>query len=373
MKKLLFTLLFAGVIISCNTKSKTYKGYPVIKANTNSADIKFGNRLFKGIWKIDPNAPIDTINVPCIQPKDPFLFRTDIDSISFLVEGGKSYDFYVQLKDSGYAHTIIRGNAMHKENLNFKEEILNSDISIKYPKIETSSHLKNLAEKYPITNLIENKKSDIDKILNVLNWTNSRWEHNGNISPSKSDAITILDEAKEGKNFPCFAYAIVLKSQLENAGFKARTIYLKTKDVETRQNSPGHVATEVYSNELAKWIFVDGQFNLMPTKNNIPLNAVELQQAINNDYETLTMKSLAEVSKRDYVEFVYDYLYYFDVSLDQRYSEDTAKKTHKISNKSNLMLTPKGSKSPTKIDFWKITLDDYLYTNSLAEFYAKPI
>lgn len=373
MKKLLFTLAFAGLIVSCKTDSNKYNNLPVVKANSQLADIKFGNRWFKGVWKIDPKAPIDTINVPCIQPKDPFLFRTDIDSISFLVEGGKSYDFYVQLKDSGYAHTIITGKAMHKDVIQFNKEISNPNILIKYPIETTSTFLKDLAKKYPIDSTIEHKTSDVDKILEVLNWTNSRWKHNGNMSPSKSDAITILNEAQEGKKFPCFAYAVVLKAQLENAGFKARTIYLKTKDVEDRKSPPGHVATEVYSKKLAKWIFVDGQFNIMPMNNGTPLNAVELQNAINQDYNSLLMKSLGKVSKREYVEFVYDYLYYFDVSLDQRHKEDPLNEVYKVSDKSNLMLVPKGSKNPTKIEFWKMTLDDYLYTNSLADFYAKPI
>ncbi|CAM1345315.1 transglutaminase domain-containing protein [Tenacibaculum amylolyticum] len=373
MKKLLLALVGIICLLSCNTNTKTYKGFPVVKANDTLADIEFGNRLFKGVWKIDPKAPIDTIKVPCIQTKDPFFFRTDIDSISFLVEGGKSYDFYVKLKDSGYAHTIIQGEFTHLDTIAFTPKRSYPNMAIKYSNKETSSYLKTLAEKYPIVSTVEGKKSDIEKILSVLNWTNSRWKHNGNVSPSKSDAITILNEAKEGKGFPCFAYGIVLKSQLENAGFKARTIYLKSKDVEDRKSSPGHVATEVYSDELQKWIFLDGQFNVMPVLNTIPLNAVELQDAINKDYDGLVMSSLGEVSKREYVEFVYDYLYHFDVSLDQRHLDDTNEKNYTVLDKGNLMLVPKGSKNPTKIDFWKATLDDYLYTNSLEDFYAKPV
>lgn len=360
------------VLTSCVTETNTYNGFPVLQANSNLADIKLGGKLYKGVWKINPNVPCDTINVGCVGSKEPFLLKTDVDSIAVEVEGNKTYRFYIHLKDSGYAQAMVKGIPMPKDVIEFDEKVKDSSVVIKYPE-SSAQYLKDLSEKYPIDLAIEDKKSDIDKILSVLNWTNSRWSHNGNQSPSKSDAITILDEAKEGKSFPCFAYAIVLKSQLENAGFKARTIYLKTKDVETRKGSPGHVATEVYSDELGKWIFIDGQFNLMPVLKSIPLNAVELQKAINTNYEDLLMKSLGNVSKRDYVDFVYDYLYYFDTALDQRYIGDSDASKHTIANKSKLMLVPKGSENPTKIDFWNMVLDNYLYTNSLAEFYAKPI
>lgn len=370
MKKLFYGLLIIHSF-SCTTNTKTHKGLPVLKTNNNTIDVQFNNNWYKGAWKISSNNQKDSLRINCININEPVSFASEIDSISFSVKENKTYAFYAQLKDSVYAHMLIIGEAFPRETISFNNT--NPTIEIRYSKSKNVPFLKDLAKKYPINDIITNKTSDVDKILSVLNWTNNRWKHNGNVSPSKSDAITILDEAKEGKNFPCFAYAVVLKSQLENAGFKSRTIYLKTKDVETRKSSPGHVATEVYSEELKKWVFIDGQFNIMPVLNETPLNAVEFQDAITNNYETLTIKSLTEVSKRQYVEFVYDYLYHFDVSLDQRYLENTDLKEYKVSGKSNLMLVPTRSKNPTKIDFWKMTLDDYLYTNSFAEFYAKPM
>ncbi|WP_299715330.1 hypothetical protein [uncultured Tenacibaculum sp.] len=372
MKKLLFGLVIV-VATSCSKETKTYKGLPILKTNKNAVDVQFNNNWYKGAWGIKSNEQKDTLRVSCLNAKEPVAFASEIDSISFLVESNKTYEFYAQFQDSIYSHMLIIAEAYPKEKIAFETSKNTPNLQIQYTANNDVPFLKSLAEKYPIAEALANKTTDVDKILSVLNWTNNRWQHNGNVSPSKPDAITILDEAKEGKNFPCFAYAVVLKSQLENAGFKSRTIYLKTKDVETRKGSPGHVATEVYSPELKKWIFIDGQFNIMPVLNGNPLNAVEFQEAITNNYEALVMKSLAEVSKREYVDFVYDYLYHFDVSLDQRYLENTDLKKHEFSGKSSLMLVPSGSKNPTKIDFWNMTLDDYFYTNSLEDFYAKPV
>ncbi len=372
MKKLLFGLVVV-CSISCTKETKTYKGLPVLKTSKNKVDVKLNGNWYKGAWTLNPEKLKDTLYLKSIDQTEVLVaFASETDSLFYGVKENETYEFYAKLKDSMYAHMLILREAYAKETIAFGNTV-NSSLQIKYIKDKEVPYLKDLEKKYPIEPVIANKISDIDKILSVLNWTSCRWKHNGNVSPSKSDAITILNEAKEGKEFPCFAYGIVLKSQLENAGFKSRTIYLKAKDVETRKSSPGHVATEVYSEEFNKWIFVDGQFNIMPMLNGVPLNAVEMQDAITNSYNDLMFESLTEVSKREYAEFVYDYLYHFDISLDQRYLENTALKTHTFAGKSNLMLVPTGSKNPTKIARWNMTLDDYFYTNSLRDFYAKPI
>ncbi|OSY88662.1 hypothetical protein WH52_03010 [Tenacibaculum holothuriorum] len=369
MKKLLLLLIIS--VISCNN-SKEHNGFPVIKAKTPYTEFKVAENWYKGWWSVAPQVEHDTLKITCFAPSEKFVFKTDSDSIKFTITPGKSKDFYIHLNDSVFAHTIITGVSFNPETIQHTTN-RNDSINIRYQEGSSNDYLSELATKYPIKHLLKDESNDTDKILSILNWTNNRWSHNGNNSPSKSDAITILNEAKEGKQFPCFAYAIVLKAQLENAGYKARTLYLKTKDVETRKSSPGHVATEVFVPDLNKWIFIDGQFNIMPTLNNMPLNAVEFQDALSNNYDKLKLNSLDEVSKRLYTEFVYDYLYYLDTSLDHSVRIGTNNKRHTINNNYNIMLVPNGAKNPTKIDFWKMTLDGYLYTNSLADFYAKPI
>lgn len=370
MKKLLF-LIASIAIVSCKTE-KTHNGHPVIKAVTTATNFKVAENWYNGWWSVAPQVAHDTLKISCFSKVEPFVFKTDVDSISFNISPGKSYDFYVHLNDSVYAHTIITGIPFQKENVSYGKASKNDAISIRYEQDQKNSYLSELATKYPIQQVVANSTSDMDKMLQVLDWTNSRWKHSGNNSPSKSDPITILNEAKAGGRFPCFAYAIVLKAQLENAGFKSRTIYLKTKDVETRKSSPGHVATEVYSEELQKWVFLDGQFNIMPVLNNIPLNAVEFQKALTDSYDALEFKSLKEVSKRMYTEFVYDYLYYLDTSLDHRNRIGTDIKKHRINDKGSLMLVPVGAKNPSKVDFWNMKIDYCIYTNSLSDFYAKP-
>jgi hypothetical protein len=244
----------------------------------------------------------------------------------------------------------------------------NPNNRILYTNDKEKSYLDSLKSKYPIN--IEGSKTQIEKVLIILNWTRTQWEHKGDVSPKKNDAISILDEVKEGGRFPCFAYGIVLASQLKVAGFKSRVIYLKTKDIATSMQGGGHVATEVFIDKLQKWVFVDGQFNIMPFLNNVPLNAVELQNAIKTDFKNLEYRSLDKIDKMNYTNFVQEYLFYFDCSFDQRESIITER--NRVKGKQKLMLVPVGTENPSKMMVWNLKIDDCEYTNSISDFYAKP-
>jgi hypothetical protein len=362
-------ILIPFVLGACSSSKKlTYKNSPVINAKTDYSEYRVGDDWYKGHWSIAPQIEHDTLQIVCYGSKESFEFKTDTDRIEFELQANTSRDFYVRMDENTYAHTIIQGIEFEKDQLNFSSS-RNSDLVTKYP-LEKSDYLEKLKQTYPLE-FTDDKTNDTEVLLQVLNWTNSRWEHNGNNSPSKNDAITILNEANQGQQFPCFAYAIVLRDQLSALGYKARTIYLKTKDAANRKGPPGHVATEVYLEDLQKWVFVDAQFNVMARLNNIPLNAIEFQDAISNHYDQFELQSLSneKVSKKSYVNFVYDYLYYFDTSLDNRYEKE---ERHLIDGKRSIMLVPLGAENLTHIDFWDMEVDYCVYTHSKSDFYAKP-
>ncbi|MCH2195103.1 transglutaminase domain-containing protein [Kordia sp.] len=370
MKKNIVILLGVCTIFACDTdKKEAEKKPPVIKANSIETVYKVDTDWYRGRWGIAPHVEHDTLKITCYTPKTAFLFKTDIDSIEFEIAPDISKDFYVQLNDSLMAHTIITG-VPFKTMLVDYNKAEDSDIEIKYQDGE-SKYLESLKKAYPVE--MSDAMSDKEKVLHVLNWTNSRWKHNGNNSPRKNDAISILQEAEEGGQFPCFAYAIVLRDQLNALGFKARTVYLKTADAKTRKSSPGHVATEVFLNDLQKWVFIDGQFNVMPSLNGVPLNAIEFQKAIGANFDTFKLESLAseeaKVSKTSYVNFVYDYLYYIETTLDNRYERE---ERFMIDGKASLMLVPSGAANLDHIDFWDMDVHYCKYTTSSEIFYAKP-
>jgi hypothetical protein len=150
-----------------------------------------------------------------------------------------------------------------------------------------NEYLRKLRNNYHLGEITRNATSDIEKIKIILNWVNGQWEHSGMNTPEKSDAISILNEAKQGKKFRCVEYGIVCAAAFNSIGYKSRVIKLKTKDVETVLLGAGHVTTEVFVPQYNKWVFADGQFNAIPFLNNQPLNAVEFQNAILNNFDHL--------------------------------------------------------------------------------------
>jgi len=254
----------------------------------------------------------------------------------------------------------------------FTQEAANESYSFVYQNLENSPELADLNRIYGLDS-IASGAAEMDQIFALLNWTNSRWEHNGSNQPSAPKAVNILKEAEEGMKFRCVEYGIVLKSVLAANGFYARTLGLKTRDVETTRLGAGHVLTEAWSPSHNKWFLLDGQFNVVPFENGVPLNAVEFQRAIVNGADYKLMDIHGEISQarhEKYIKFIPHYLYYFDFKFDQR--EVGYKDMVKVNDKAILMLVPKQAHKP-KVFQRKSSMDYLEYTHSLNDFYRKPI
>jgi hypothetical protein len=373
IKTIIFPLIILTIFGGCKEQAakkdqSTYKGLPLIKAKSIGADYKIGNEMVKGSWSISPQIEFDSLIITCHSDSEVFGFYTDIDSIKFDLEPEKIHKFYVSLNDTAYALTVIKGVKASFLALQFDVTSKNSSLKFWYEQNNNNEFLNQLRSKHPIDSLVKDAKTDTEKTLKILHWVHNRWKHDGENEPKKSDAISILEEAKQGKRFRCVEYGIVATACLNAVGLKTRVLGLKTKDVETRQYGAGHVLLEVFLNDLKKWALIDGQFDVMPVLNGTPLNAVEFQKAIAENIKALEIKSSLGSIKNRYIDWVYPYLYYFDVSFDNR--EGDIEK-NKISRKGQLMLVPIGATKPT---VFQITdkIDDCLYTNSLNDFYAPP-
>ena len=248
----------------------------------------------------------------------------------------------------------------------------NTELIFLFPDTLNNSYLKQLRTEYELFKLIANKIEELDKVLAVLNWTHNQWEHNGSNEPSKNDALTILKEVKEGKKFRCVEYGIVSTAVLQSLNYKARVISLKTKNVETTASGAGHVLEEVWITQFNKWVYIDGQFNVMPILDGIPLNAVEFQNAIAKKQNFKLINSNGEVNKKirkKYLSFITDYLYYLNTNFDNRNLPTNELFTYQ--GKKSLMLVPIGAKNPT-IFQKKYPLNYLIYTNSIKDFYKAP-
>jgi hypothetical protein len=262
--------------------------------------------------------------------------------------------------------------SLELHQIKFSDSARRAAYTFAYPDTTDNQFLRQLRTEYQLQQMVAGK-DELTAVLTILEWTNKQWEHNGNNEPSKADALTILKEVKEGKKYRCVEYGIVLTQALQAIGKKARVVGLKTSDVETCKVAAGHVLAEVWLEGLKKWVLIDGQFNLMPVLNNVPLNSVELQDAIvnNKPVKMINLKGDAEQSlQEDYLGFVGIYLYYFDIGFDHRPMIDP-KQRIKVNGNRKLMLVPMGAKNPTV--FQREHPINYCeYTNSLNDFYAVP-
>lgn len=242
-----------------------------------------------------------------------------------------------------------------------------------YPDTVGNDYLRELRDNYGLGLMIKGETDDMGKIKTLLDWTRKQWAHNGRNSPTKQDALTILKEAKEGKQFRCVEYGIVASAVLNSVGLPSRTLGLKTRDVEKVMRGAGHVVTEVYSKDFGKWIFIDPQFNIIPTLNGVPLNGVEFQREIFTKNSSLKLiNKQGELNKQDqesYIKWIGKYLFYFDVLFDQETLASTNYRA--VNGMTKLTLVPIGYKEPRV--FQRHSKINYShYTNSLTDFYREP-
>ncbi|HEY0067533.1 MAG TPA: transglutaminase-like domain-containing protein [Flavisolibacter sp.] len=367
MKKHLLFAAFSLLTMAAMAQN-TYKGLPVIKATERKVDYRVENIWSRGDWGIAPEISPDVLAIPCFSRTVQFAFYTDIDSIAFPMNSAKVQQFYVLTADNKYALTEIRG--FDYKPISFDMAAVKSPrYRFWYEQDKNNEYLARFRSLYPVESLVKGLNSDSAKALRILKWVHDQWKHNGDNEPRKNDAISILEEVKEGKNFRCVEYGIVTTTALNAIGLPARVLALKTKDVETTRSGAGHVLLEVYLRDMGKWVMMDGQFDAMPVLNGIPLNAVEFQQAIVNNYDQLRIRSLSNTDKDKYIMWAYPYLYYFDVSFDNR--EGIGRKKEMQEGKPSLMLVPIGAKNPSIFQQqWPIS--NVVYTSSVNEFYAKP-
>lgn len=341
----------------------------VITADSAKADIKIADEWYLKRWSISPQIENDSLKIKIYGGSENISFRTNRDSISYVLRPGQSKSFYVKLGNAAPAHTIISAEAFQWNHISYNNEQQRKDVRFFYsPK--DNPYYNSLRDQYPIKDIYAKDKDDTERVLSIMNWVHNRWKHNGANSPKGMDGISILNEAKAGGRFPCFAYAIVLRDQLIANGYTARVLYLKFKDAEKSEGAPGHVVSEVYLKDKKKWVFIDGQFNVMPMLKGQPLNAVEFQHALSTNYDGVTLNSREKVSKKNYTDFVYDYLFYFNTALDNRVIPAAEK--FLLEEKREIMLVPIGANNLTKMKFFDTKLDYFIYTHSSADFYAKP-
>ena len=247
------------------------------------------------------------------------------------------------------------------------DSLATKDFGLVYRDISKSEDLTQLRTEFELDSLVKECKTDFEKITKIQSWVQTRWKHNGDNIPEKSDAVFILREAMKGKQFRCVEYSSVAKQCLSSLGFKVRSLGLMTKDISEVKSGGGHVVNEVYLHDIKKWVFIDPQFDVITTYKNIPLNAVELQNCIAKNLNFEILNPNKTITKEEYKNWIGPYLYYFSTTIK---GENIGIWDRLVGNRKQLTLFPKGAEQPKYFQNL-IRINNSYYTNSTEDFYPK--
>lgn len=116
-------------------------------------------------------------------------------------------------------------------------------------------------KKHVSASLSTNNLSDPEVFFKVMEWVGIQWKHNGfNEPPPDASSLDILKLANNGTEFRCLEYGRVVSDVLLSLGYVSRLIGMNSKDIAYGALGMGHAASEVWSNTLQKWIYIDPQF-----------------------------------------------------------------------------------------------------------------
>ncbi|MBY6185114.1 hypothetical protein KUV89_00470 [Marinobacter hydrocarbonoclasticus] len=162
---------------------------------------------------------------------------------------------------------------------------------------------------------------DPQRFIEVMDWVASQWQHDGmNQPPAGTSSLEILKKVHdEGERYRCVEYGQVMADILSAMGHNTRQIGLQSSEVAYGGFGMGHVATEVWSNTLGKWVFFDPQYSIYALHNGEYLNIHDIYQLKRQQqYDQIQFMVTAQLArlnqvdvekmKSDYAGFLSNYL-----------------------------------------------------------------
>jgi len=183
----------------------------------------------------------------------------------------------------------------------------------------------------------------LETALIIAQFANTAFSHNGDNQPSRSDPVTILEEAHAGSQFRCVEYSHLAAWLMVAYGIEARTTNIMMKDVETMEYGAGHVVVEFYAGKEHGWVMADIQAGVVARCNNMLQSAHELRESIDDStiegFNGIHFVEPDGMFGGDYKQWLKPYLYFFDrpTELNFEYSVDP---------KPHLIIVPDSDKPP---------------------------
>ena len=251
MKKLFFlAVLF---LTTCNL---TFGQTKVIRASSQSVDIRDGDEFRKNAWSIAPEIKPD-IYTTSSKGKS-VTFYTDLDSLTVKITPTTTFDFIILLNDSIKALTQIKYVPGYLDKLKQAEKY-NFNDSRAIPNFEyqdkSNPDLVTLRRELNLDSIAGTGSEEL-KIINLLHWVHNLIPHDGNHeNPVVKNAMSMIKECKrDARGLNCRGLATVLNECYLSLGIKSRFVTCMPKDTIF---DDCHVINMVYLESKEKWIWID--------------------------------------------------------------------------------------------------------------------
>jgi hypothetical protein len=149
--------------------------------------------------------------------------------------------------------------------------------------VEDPTHpiAKRLREEYRLDEVVVGETSEFRKLLKLRHWVHSRW-HIDNEQNFNGDVFSILERAKAGDGFNCTHAMKVQHAALTAMGYVVRDLGVQCNTQEF-PDAFHHGVNEVWSNDYAKWVLMDGEYDFHFERDGQPLSALEVHESVRAD------------------------------------------------------------------------------------------
>jgi len=138
--------------------------------------------------------------------------------------------------------------------------------------------LGRLREGEGLQGIIDGERGEFRQLVSLREWVRGQWDRRDRKGEGEPyiDALSILGKIRSG-SLPgglCSEYSAVFLQACLAVGHQARLLSLRS------ESGAGHRTVEVWSNVYDKWVLMDPYHDIHYERDGIPLNALELHQAL---------------------------------------------------------------------------------------------
>ena len=307
--------ILTGLLIISGYSIFSQSTLPVIKANSDVVNIQDGKDFKANGWTITPKLKPDIYKTSSKHAK--VTFYTDVDSITFKIKPGKSYNFIILLngKDSAFTQIKYERSKNTSGNLDKLKKGWRYNLQDDRPILKVTYESEKNPELIKVRAIfkldsIAGAGDEISKILNLLHWVHDSYVFDGSKElPPYDGIVDLMTKCYKSKyTMYCGALASVLNDCYLAIGLKSRQVVCLPKD---STDPDCHSINAVYSKTLDKWLWMDATNNayVMNEKGEL-LSIEEVRERLVNN-KPLILNPDANVNRIysvDKINYLYDYM-----------------------------------------------------------------